>query len=1035
MELKMKKAVLTLSLALMCSSVFAQKVVTGNVKDASGEPIIGATVSVKGAQGVGAVTDIDGNFSLSNVPAGATIEITYVGFRTQTLKTDGKNRLTVQMEQDSQNLDEIVVVGYGVQRKSDVTSALAHIDSKELTTMPVSNALEGMQGKTAGVDITNSQRPGTVGSISIRGSRSIGASNDPLYVVDGMVIQNGGIDNINPQDIESIEVLKDASATAIYGSRGANGVVLVTTKKGKAGKVSINYSGSMTISKIHEVADYMSAAEWLDYSRYASYNMNNYGDTSQPMTPNYDLDRGLFGSIAASWANIEQAWVNGVYHPELVGSYDWVGNGKQTGITQEHTISVSGGTDKMKAYSSLGYLKQKGTQPGQSFERLTGNTSVEINPLPYFTMGMTANLSYGHQSYGYSFTKSVTGAGDYYGALRGMLPWTVPYDEDGNYLRNPNGDVNIINPIRELEYNTNTRRTFRLSGSVYGEINFGKVWEPLDGLRYRLQFGPELRYYNLGQANAADGINGDGNNKATDTKNDYRSWTLDNLIYYNKTIAEKHNFGLTLMQSASKYHYDGLSTSANVHTATELWYNLGSASAPSSFGSSLTESSMTSYMIRLNYSYADKYLLTGSVRWDGSSVLSEGHKWASFPSLALGWRIDQEDFMKAMPWISQLKLRLGVGITGNAAISAYATKGAADALYYNWGGGNSVIGYVPSDPSLKTPSKMANQDLSWEKTTQWNFGLDYGFIDGRINGSFDIYSTRTRDLLLPTTIPSLTGYTSTYANVGETSGWGIDLQLNAIPVKTKDFTWNTTLTWSMDRDKIKKLANGATEDINNRRFVGERIGVYYDYVYDGIWKSSESEEAAKFNRKPGQIKVKDLNGDGKIDATNDRKIVGHSRPDWTGGWNNTFSYKQWELSCFIIARWGFTVPQGSLTLDGRYMQRKIDYWIKDINEDAEYYGPGTTGQAADAYASSMNYQDGSYIKMRNISLGYNFTPRQLKSVGLSSLKIYVQAMNPFSIYKKCDWLDTDMLNYDNNTTSYGTTTTIRSWVVGLNIGF
>lgn len=1026
---------LFLFMFFMCASfTYAQKTVTGTVVDASGEPVIGASVVVPGTSN-GAVTDLDGNFSVSNVPDNGQLEISYIGFSTQKISVAGKSHINVSMKEDNQNLDEVVVVGYGVQRKSDVTGALAHIDSKDLNQMPVSNALEGMQGKTAGVDITNSQRPGTVGSISIRGARSIGASNSPLYVVDGMVIQNGGIDNLNPQDIESIEVLKDASATAIYGSRGANGVVLVTTKKGKAGKLSLNYAGSLTFSYIDEIADFMSASEWLDYARYAAYNMNNYGDSSQPMTPNYDLDKNMFGSVTASWANIDKAWVNGEYHPELVGSYDWIDEGKQTGITQEHTLSASGGTDKFKAYGSLGYLKTKGTQPGQSYERMTGNTSVEFTPLDYFTMGITANLSYGHQEYGYNFSKSVTGAGDYYGALRGMLPWTVPYDEKGNYIRLPNGDINIINPIRELQYNRNTRRTFRLSGSVYGELNFGKIWEPLEGLRYRIQFGPELRHYNLGVANASEGINGDGNNKATDSKDDYRSWTLDNLIYYNKTINKVHNIGVTLMQSASKYHYDGLSTSANVHTATELWYNLGSAGTPSSFGSGLTESQMTSYMARLNYSFADRYLLTASIRWDGSSVLSEGNKWASFPSIALGWRIDQENFMKDLTWISQLKLRLGYGITGNAAIAPYATKGAADGLYYNWGGGNSVIGYVPSDPSAKSPSKMANLDLTWEKTTQYNLGLDYGFFNGRINGSFDIYWTKTRDLLLPATIPSLTGYTSTYQNVGETSGWGIDFQLNAIPVKTKDFEWSTTLTWSMDRDKIDKLANGMTEDVNNRRFVGERIGVFYDYVYDGIWKTSEAEEAAKFNRKPGQIRVKNLNNDDKIDPTNDRKIVGHSRPNWTGGWQNTFSYKQWELSCFMVARAGFTVPQGSLTLDGRYMQRSIDYWIKDTNEDAKYYGPGTTGQAADAYSSSMNYQKGSYIKMRNISLGYTFNARQLKPVGLSSLKLYVQAINPFSVYKACDWLDTDMLNYDNNTTTYGSTTSIRSWVIGLNVGF
>ncbi len=1031
---------LVMVLFLLCASFsFAQNKLTGNIVDAIGEPIIGASVVVEGVSGAGAVSDLDGNFTLNNVPSNGTITVSYIGFVTQKINVGGRSHIKITLQEDNQSLEELVVVGYGVQRKSDVTGALAHLGSEELTQMPVSNALEAMQGKAAGVDITNSQRPGSVGSITIRGSRSINASNDPLYVVDGMVIQNGGIDNLNPQDIESIEVLKDASATAIYGSRGANGVVLVTTKKGKEGRLTLNYSGTVTFSKLSAVTEYMDAAEWLQYARQAKYNNNAYNsslDENGYVIPNYAADQNAFGSVAASWANIDQAWVNGAYDPSLVGSYDWMGHATQTGITHEHTLSASGGTDKFKGYGSFGYLDQEGTQPGQGYSRFTANSSVEFTPLDYFTMGMTMNASYAHQDYGYNFSKSVTGAGDYYGALRGMLPWAEPYDENGDYIRLPNGDINIINPINELQYNTNQRRTFRINGSVYANVDFGKIWKPLEGLSYRFQFGPELRYYNLGVANAADGINGDGNNKAQVSNTSNRSWTLDNLIYYNKTIAEDHHIGVTLMQSASKYHQDSSNmTATNVATADELWYNLSSSSSLSAFGSGLTESQMASYMGRVNYNYKDRYLLTASIRWDGSSVLAEGHKWASFPSLALAWRIDQEKFMSKLPWISQLKLRLGYGVTGNSAISAYATKGAIQSLYYNWGGGESVIGYVPSDPSAKTPNSMANQELGWERTTQYNLGVDFGFLDNRISGSFDIYRTNTNDLLMAMSIPSLTGYTSTYANVGKTTGWGIDLQLSAIPVKTKDFQWNTTLTWSMDRDEIKELANGVTEDVNNKWFVGQPISVYYDYVYDGIWKTDEAKEAAVYGRKPGQIKVKDLNEDDAIDATNDRQIVGTSRPDWSGGWTNTFTYKNFELSAFIVARWGFTVPYGSATLDGRFMMRKLDYWVQGSNEDAAYYAPGSNGEAADTYASSMNYQDGSYIKMRNISLGYNFTAKQLKPLGLNSLKIYVQAQNPFSIYKATDYLDTDLVNYSNNTTSYASEVTIKSWVIGLNIGF
>lgn len=1009
------------------------RTVKGFVVDNSGEPVIGATVKVVGTAN-GAVTDLNGGFTLPRVAKDAVIEVSYVGYIPQRVSTAGKTDIRVTLQEDNKALDEVVVVGYGVQRKSDVTGALVHLDSKSLTAMPVKDALEGMQGKTAGVDITNSQRPGTVGRITIRGQRSIGASSAPLYVVDGMIIQNGGIENINPQDIESIEVLKDASATAIYGARGANGVVLVTTKKGKAGEVTLNYSGAVTISTLHDVTKMMDARQWLDYARRAAYNYGGYGDPNSEFAPDYASDQKLFGGEPASWANIDKAWVDGKYHPELVGSYDWTSHGKQTGVTNEHTLSASGGTDRFKGYGSFGYLGQKGVQPGQKYQRYTLNTSFEANPVDPLRLGFTMNASYGVQDYGYNYSKSVTGAGDYYSALNGMIPWTVPYDSDGKYIRNPwSYNVNIINPIDELNYNTNKRNDFRINGSAYAQVDFGKVWAPLDGLSYRLQFGPEFQYYRLGIANAAEGINGDGNNVAQYNPSNKVAWTLDNLIYYNKTVADNHRIGITLLQSASKYHYENGNIKANVASADELWWNTSSLSKPLQYTTGLTETQLASYMARINYTYADKYMLTASVRSDGASQLAPGHKWASFPSVALGWRVIEERFMQKAEWVSNLKLRLGYGVSGNYAVSAYATQGAVQSNVYTWGESTSV-GYLPSDASAKNPNKMANLDLGWEKTRQWNVGLDFGFIGNRISGTVDYYHNKTTDLILATTIPSLSGYVSTFANVGETSGWGVDLQLNAIPVKTKDFTWNTSLTWTIDRNRVDKLNNGVEENVNDRLFVGEEIGVYYDYVYDGIWKSSEAEEAAKYGRKPGQIKVKDTDNNGKIDA-NDREIVGKVRPRWSGGWHNTLSYKSFELSFFIYARWKFTVPKGAETLGGMYAMRDLDYWVKGANEDAEYYSPGSNGQSADAYSSSMNYQDGSYIKMRNISLGYTFPKAIAGKLGMSNLKVYVQAINPFTIYKKCKWLDTDLMSYDNNTTTYGSGTTIRSWVIGLNIGF
>ncbi len=1030
------KSLLTALFLCLSIVVFAQtKTVTGTVLDDKGESIIGASVSVKGTS-TGTITDLDGKFSIT-AKNNDVITISYVGYVEQSISIAGKTDLKIVMKEDSKVLDEFVVVGYGVMKKTDVTGAMARVGEKELKAMPVKDALQAMQGKTAGVDITSNQRPGETGSIKVRGVRSLNADQDPLYVIDGMVIQGTGISSVNPNDIESIDILKDASATAIYGSRGANGVILITTKKGKEGKVSLNYSGSVSIETMRDVTKYMNTSEWLDYARLAKYNMGTYASA----TPSYSADYAAWGSVGASFANIASGWSNDntTWDGSNAGTYDWSKYGKQTGISTEHTISISGGSSQFQGYGSFGYLNQEGTQPGQKYKRYTAKTSFDASPTKWIKIGTSINVSWGDQDYGYSFAKSVTGAGDFYSALKGMLPWTVPYDEDGEYIRNPAaGDVNIINPINELQYTVNNRQTLNAIGSFYGQIDMGELWEksPLKGLKYRIQFGPEFKYYRTGTFYNADGINGDGNNTAAYCEYQTRAWTLDNLIYYDRVFAKEHKLGLTLMQSLSDSHYEyGSMKATDVASSSELWYNLYSGGSLSAFGTGLTEKSMQSYMARGNYSFKDRYLLTAAIRWDGASQLAENNKWSSFPSLAIGWRMEQEKFMQNAKFVSALKLRFGVGTTGNAGIEAYGTKGGVTSLYYNWGTTSSSLGYVASDPSQASPKKMANNNLSWERTTQYNLGLDYGFFKNRINGTLDVYKTKTNDVLMLMSIPSLTGYTSTYANVGKTEGWGIDFQINTTNIETKDFTWSTNLTWSKDKNEISELANGNKEDVSNAWFVGKEINVYYDYVYDGIWKTSETEEAAKYGRKPGQIKVKDLDGDGKIDANNDRKVVGTARPDWSGGITNTFNYKNLELSCFIYARWGTMFKSGALTLDGRYQQRKIDYWIADVNEDAQYYSPGSNGESADTYSSSMNYQDGSFIKMRNISLGYNFNGKQLKTLGLSNLKVYAQCMNPFIIYKKCDYLDPDLSNYDNNTVSIGSATTTRAFVFGVNVGF
>ncbi len=997
------------------SSVQQQRTVKGRVTNEAGEPLPGVTVLIKSTNN-GTITDPEGNYVLSDVPSNATLLFSFVGMKPVELPVAGKQTIDVSMTEELYGLEEVVAIGYGVQKKSDVTGAMVSISADEIKKMPVTNTLQGIQGKAAGVDITSNERPGEVGSIRIRGERSLNATNTPLYVVDGIPLQGLGIENLNPSDIESVDILKDASATAIYGSRGANGVLIITTKKGKTGKLSVNYSGTLSIENMHDRTEMMNAGEWLSYSRLAKYKQGTYTSAE----PNYEEDKKVYSTDPYAWANIEKGWVSGTWNPTLVPTTDWTDYGLQTAFTNEHTLSVSGGTEKIQAYSSFGYLDQQGTQPGQRFQRYSTRISVDITPTDWFKMGATITSTWGDQDYGYNFRKSTTGASNLYFALQGMLPYAVPYDDEGNYIRLPGGDVNIINPIRETELCLNQRQSLRTFGSFYAEAKL------IDGLRYRINFGPDFYYHRNGIYDDAESINGDGNNIAQYNTHHKRAWTLDNILYYDKTFNNTHDLGITLLQSASAYHYEASNMKAFVNTSEELWYNIASLGDIQSYSTALSETQLLSYMVRANYGYKDKYLLTLSGRWDGASQLAEGHKWDFFPSGALAWRMDQENFIKNLNWIDQLKLRFGFGTTGNSAIDPYATKGAITSLYYTWGS-TVELGQVASDPSLAEPLSMANQELGWEKTTQYNLGLDFSVFRNRISGSVDVYRSETNDLLLQMTIPMLTGYPSTWANIGSTKNKGIDLMLNTVNLKSRNFTWSTNLTFTADKNEITELANGAEQDLNNLWFVGEPIGVYYDYVYDGIWKTSEADEAAKYGRNPGEIRVKNLNPDDGdvIDANNDRKIVGSTRPKWNAGLTNTFTYKNWELSCFLYSRWAFTLETGAETLAGRFAQRKVDYWIKDVNEDAKYYAPGTNGESGDTYKSAMNYQDGSFIKIRNISLGYTFPKSMLQSFHVDNLKVFVQCMNPGLLYSKCSWIDPDL----------GGSTFNRSFVFGVNLGF
>ena len=1024
--------------ATLCA--FAQnKTITGLVVDGNGESIIGASVLVKGTTN-GIITDIDGKFTLNDVPEAGVIQISYIGYKTQEISAKNKANLKVVLVEDNEMLDEVVVVGYGVQKNSDVTGAMIRVGSEELNSRPVANAFEAMQGKAAGVDIVSNERPGEVGTINVRGVRSLSASNTPLYVVDGIpLMSNSGIETLNPQDIESIDVLKDASATAIYGSRGANGVILVTTKSGKEGKMSLNYSGTVTIENLQDYSEMMNSAEYIDWRRWAYYykEPNKYPRGDQPTK---DSDYLIFNGAKDpyAWRNIEKGWAGGSWNGAAVPTTDWADMVTQTGITHEHTLSASGGSEKVKGYASIGYLNNEGTVKGQSYTRYTAKVSLDMDPTKWFKMGLNINGTFSNQQYGSSAQAVGQMVKDrpsnLYAASTSLYPYAVPYDDEGNRIDYPGGDDKVKTIVDEWNYSENERRMFRAIGSLYAQLDLGEIYSPLKGLRYRFNFGPDFRYYRNGSFQDAKSVSREGTNRAKLSNSSDFSWTLDNLIYYDREIG-KHSFGVTLLQSATKYRYEESSMAAiNIPLPSAKWNALSkkNISALDDWSSGLTEKQLLSYMFRLNYDYNNKYLLTVSGRWDGASQLAQGNKWAFFPSAALGWRLDQEGFLQDISWINQLKLRVGVGVTGNSAIDPYQTKGAVVPVYYPFGA-SPTPGFVASESIAKDGNvAMANKDLTWEKTTQYNIGVDYSVLNGRISGVLDFYTSRTTDLLMEMTIPSLNGYTNTYANVGKTSNIGIDLTLNTVNVKTRSFEWSTSINAAWQKDKIDELANGKEDDINNSWFIGQALGVIYGYQSAGIWKEEDAAEMAKFNAKghsfqAGMARPVDQNGDYKIDPNDDRVVIGHTRPRWTFGMTNTFSYKNFDLSVMLYGRFDYMVDTGGEWQGGRYTQRKINYYNEN-NKNAEYQKPIHDDGGGDPYYQILGYKNGSFLKVRNISLGYTFPQTLVKKWNLSNLKVYVQAKNPGRIFSNIDFLELDA---SQNLTS----TWNRGFTIGLNVGF
>jgi TonB-linked SusC/RagA family outer membrane protein len=994
-----------------------QITVTGKVTDESGFPLVGATILEKGTQN--STFTRDGGVFQLNVQSGkAKLVISYVGHETQEIAVNDKANLSVSLKNANDNLADIVVVGYGTVKRADVTGAIAGINQKDIRSRPVDNALEAMQGKVAGVDVGSNERPGVLPTINIRGVRSLTASNTPLFVVDGIPITSGGIDNINPNDIASIDVLKDASATAIYGSRGANGVVIVTTKQGKSGRVTLGLYSSMTFDDIVDNEKMMNASDYITFRRWSYYYAGLNATTGVSTYPRGDQpdiahDRTYFGATTdpSAWANISKGWATGTWDGSKVSTTNWFDIVKQQSLTTDNVISVAGGSDKVKAYASFGYLNNKGTIKGQSYERYTARANVDFTATNWLSFGSNINIAYSDQQYGQSgvgISTIGTPAGGLYESARGLFSYAVPYDSAGNRILFPGGDNAVKSVVDEWKYNIDERVALRAFGSFYGQINAGSIIPALKGLRYRLNFGPDISNFRDGTYIDANSVaNGGSTSYASKLDSITLSYTLDNLLYYDRTIGD-HSFGLTFLASQTYFRSELDSIAGNgIPFASQRWNALtsGTVTGAISTKSNLIEQQLLSYMGRLNYAYKEKYLLTVSARQDGSSVLSQGHKFSWFPSAALAWRVSKEGFMK-LNWVNDLKLRVGAGVTGNSAVQPYSTQGATTSLFYPFLAANTA-GSIPN-------SVLANPNVGWEKTTQYNLGVDFQLFNSRISGSADVYTSKTKDLLMSRSIPTVTGFTSTLDNIGETANSGVDISLMTVNVKQKNFTWSTTLTAAWQKDHIVKLSNGTQPDINNGWFPGQPLSVIYGYKALGLWQASDKGAMQAFNANGnaftvGSIRIQDVNGDNKIDPNNDRQIIGWTRPRWIVGMTNTFAYKDWELSIFIYGRLHYMYSYGGEVEAGRYFNRQINYYTEN-NTNAAFQKPifNAGGAAGDPYYASLGYMAASFIKVRNISLAYNFNKSLTKS-WISNLRAYVQVQNPGMLYSQIKFLDMDVV--------------------------
>lgn len=992
-----------LLILLLSVSAFAQNItVSGTVLDVNKEPIIGATVLVKGTSN-GTITDFDGNYKISDVPSKAILNISYIGYRTQELPVNGRPTINVALEEDSKQLDEVVVVGYGVQRKSDLTGAVASVKAEDaLKTMPSSNITDALQGRMAGVSIVSSSgAPGSSSTIRVRGVNSISGDGGPLVVIDGFI--GGDFASLNPSDIQSVEVLKDASATAVYGSRGANGVLLVTTKKAQKGTTRVTYSGYVNMKTPAVLSNQLSVADNARLQN--SYMEEIYG------IPPYTVGRYFTQDEIAAFERGE-------------GGSDYLkGTFRDVAVEQMHELSISGSNEKTQYLLSASFNMDNGIVRNSSGKRANYRAKIDTELRSWWKVGATL-WGYYKESQGPSFGQNLN-------VLNRALSFPSfldVKDEDGNY----NDLAREPNPMRKINEVKSDGYSYTSYLQAYTDFTLMK------GLTFRSSISLNL---------------GNTNNQGADTKESYAAHPSQsgytsakvsnkdsfgmlntNTLSYINEFNQNHRLNATLVfeQSYGSSYENGISV-RNLFDDNIAYDNIGLASLVNTPSSERITTTQMSALARANYVLMNRYMITASYRYDGSSRLAKGNQWYGFPSIGVAWDVQKESFLNNINWLSQTKLRFGYGVTGNQAVPAYSAY-------------SKIAQSVDNKGNISlSGERRANPGLKWESTKAYNIGLDLGFLNNRFTAAVEFYNKLSEDVILEVNLPATSGFANELINAATIRNRGIEVTLGADIIDNNQFRWHTDVTLTHNKGVIERIdgiknymeLSGGYEKLAYRYIVGEKIGTMWGYINDGIWKTTDIDQAPA-GTSPGDYRYKDLNGDGLITADKDQAEIGCGQPTFNWGWSNTFSYKNFDFSVFLIGYHGFDIYNNNdwlTVIDSRVAPNPdwLNRWTP-ANQDTDI--PSFQGKNSDKGISSRHIEKGDFIKIKTLTLGYNFKAAWMQKASIYNLRVFGSVQNPF-IFTKYNGLDPEVTLKGALTpgADWGYYPTGRNYIIGLNLTF